>query len=221
MRSLLALFIILGAQAPTATDTTFYTVAYVDVMPSAKATAVAAFKQYRDASTKEPGFVRFELFEQDGRDGHFSLIETWASSGTYDTHSAGAASKDWRSKIDMIRLSDYDQRPYKTLSLGPTPSAATEPQIFVITHVDIGGQGTNASELLKRLAEASRKENGNIRFDVIQHTMRANHFTVIEGWRNRQAVSAHAAAPHTRQYRDGLAPIAGSPLDERIYQPVK
>lgn len=219
MRSLLALFVMLGVQAPTASDTNFYTVAYVDVMPSAKATAVAAFKQYRDASSKEPGFVRFELFEQDGREGHLSLIETWANPGAYDTHSAGAASKEWRSKIDTIRLSDYDQRPYKTLSLGPTPSS--EPQIFVIAHVDIGGQGTNAAELLKRLAEASRKENGNIRFDVIQHTMRANHFTVIEGWRNRQAVSAHAAAPHTRQYRDGLAPIAGSPLDERIYQPLK
>jgi quinol monooxygenase YgiN len=219
MRSLLALLIVLGAQAPTNTDTAFYTVAYVDVMPSAKAPAVAAFKQYRDASSKEPGFVRFELFEQDGREGHLSLIETWANPGAYDTHSAGAASKEWRSKIDTIRLSDYDQRPYKTLSLGPTPSS--EPQILVITHVDIGGQGTNAAELLKRLAEASRKENGNIRFDVIQHTMRANHFTVIEGWRNRQAVSAHAAAPHTRQYRDGLAPIAGSPLDERIYQPLK
>ena len=219
MRSLLALLIVLGAQAPTATDTNFYTVAYVDVMPSAKATAVAAFKQYRDASSKEPGFVRFELFEQDGRDGHLSLIETWANPGAYDTHAAATASKEWRSKIDTIRLSDYDQRPYKTLSLGPTPSS--EPQIFVITHVDIGGQGTNAAELLKRLAEASRKENGNIRFDIIQHTMRANHFTVIEGWRNRQAVSAHAAATHTRQYRDGLAPIAGSPLDERIYQPLK
>ncbi len=35
------------------------------------------------------------------------------------------------------------------------------------------------------------------------------------------AVCAHAAAPDTRQYRDGLAPIAGSPLDERIYQPLK
>ena len=219
MRSLLALLIVLGAQAPTATDTNFYTVAYVDVMPYAKATAVAAFKQYRDASSKEPGFVRFELFEQDGRDGHLSLIETWANPGAYDTHAAATASKEWRSKIDTIRLSDYDQRPYKTLSLGPTPSS--EAQIFVITHVDIGGQGTNAAELLKRLAEASRKENGNIRFDIIQHTMRANHFTVIEGWRNRQAVSAHAAATHTRQYRDGLAPIAGSPLDERIYQPLK
>jgi Antibiotic biosynthesis monooxygenase len=53
---------------------------------------------------------------------------------------------------------------------------------FVITHVDIGGQGTNATDLLRKLAEASRKEEGNLRFDVLQHAMSENHFTVIEEW---------------------------------------
>jgi quinol monooxygenase YgiN len=48
--------------------------------------------------------------------------------------------------------------------------------------------------------------------------MRANHFTVIEAWQNDRALEAHAAAAHTKQYRDGLAPISGSPLDERLYK---
>jgi quinol monooxygenase YgiN len=104
------------------------------------------------------------------------------------------------------------------LSLGTNPATANDRAVFVVTHVDIGGQGTNAADLLKRLAEASRKEEGNQRFDVLQHTMRANHFTVIEEWQTQKAVDAHAAAAQTKQYRDGLAPIAGSPLDERLYK---
>lgn len=210
--------ILFGAQAPT--DSTFYSVAYVDIAPASKAAAISALKQYREASRKDDGFVRFESFEQVGRPGHFSIIETWANSKDFDAHAAAAHTKEFRSKIDSMRLSDFDQRPYKTLSLGPAPNAASDRGNFVITHVDIGGQGTNAADLLKRLAEASRKEEGNLRFDVLQHTMRANHFTVIESWQSQKAVDAHAAAAHTKEYRNNLAPIAGSPLDERFYKAV-
>jgi quinol monooxygenase YgiN len=58
-------------------------------------------------------------------------------------------------------------------------------------------------------------------FDVVQHTMRANHFTVIEIWENQRARDAHAAAVHTRQYRDVLQPMSGSPLDERLFKAVE
>jgi quinol monooxygenase YgiN len=220
MRSLFLLLFTasaLAAQAP-ATDTQAHAVAYVDVMPASKSAAVTAFKQYRDASRKEEGFVQSEMFEQMGRPGHFSIIQAWANAKALDAHLAGAAMKEWRSKLDLIRLSDYDQRPYKGVVLSSALSVA--PATFVITHVDIGGQGTNAAELLRRLAEESRKETGNMAFVVLQHAMRANHFTVIEGWQDQKALDAHAAASHTRQYRDSLGPIAGSPLDERIYQRV-
>src|SRR6202035_172907 len=100
----------------------------------------------------------------------------------------------FRTKIDSMRLSDYDQRPYKTLSLGTARNSGSSRSTFVLTHVDIGGQGTNAADLLRKLAEASRKEEGNVRFDVLQHTMRANHFTVIEEWQSAKVLEAHAAA---------------------------
>jgi quinol monooxygenase YgiN len=219
MRRLLLLLIfpvLLAAQAPT--DATFYTVSYVDIAPASKPAAITAFKQYRDASRKDDGFVRYEFFEQVGRPGHFCLIETWANQKAFDSHLNATYTKDFRTKLDSIRLSDYDSRPYKTLSLTPNPTPANDRAIFVVTHVDIGGQGTNAADLLKKLAETSRKEEGNLRFDVMQHAMRANHFTVIEEWQTQKAVDAHAAAAHTKQYRDGLAPIAGSPLDERLYK---
>jgi len=72
-----------------------------------------------------------------------------------------------------------------------------------------------------RLAEASRNEKGNVRFDILQHAMRANHFTIVEAWQSQGALDAHAAASHTRQYRDTLQPMAGGPLDERLYKSVE
>ena len=212
--------VLLGAQAPP--DRAAYSVAYVDTAPASRAAAITAIKQYREASRKTDGFERIEFFEQVGRPAHFCIIETWANNQDLATHAASAAAKDFRAKIDSMRLSDYDQRPYKTLLLGTAPNHGNRrSSTFVITHVDIGGQGTNAADLLRKLAEASRQEKGNLRFDVIQHAMRANHFTVIEEWQTAKALEAHAAATHTKQYRNSLAPIAGSPLDERLYKLVK
>ena len=210
--------VLLGAQTP---DTAAYTVAYVDILPASRAAAIAAVKQYRDASRKDYGFERIELFEQSGRPGHFCMIETWAGQRDLDAHAASANTKEFRNTIDTMRLSDYDQRPYKRLSVGAAHNDGSSRSTFVITHVDIGGQGTNAAELLRTLAEASRKEAGNLRFDVLQHAMRANHFTVIEEWRSVKAMEAHAAATHTKEYRNRLGPIAGSPLDERVYKAVE
>jgi len=92
--------------------------------------------------------------------------------------------------------------------------------VFVVTHVDVS-PSPQVAGLLQRLAEDSRKDDGNIRFDVLLHTMRSNHFTVIEAWRNRQALDAHAAAAHTREYREALGPLLGSPLDERLFERIQ
>ena len=130
--------------------------------------------------------------------------------------------KQLRGALQSIRVSDYDQRLYKTLTVASATAAGNSQAVHVVAHVDtVGGAQADAPGLLKRLAAASRKERGCLRFDVLQHAMRANHFTIIEMWQNQNALDAHAAAPHTKQYRDELQPMSGSPLDERLYEAVE
>ena len=119
-----------------------------------------------------------------------------------------------------MRTSGWDTRPYKTLSVASGSAEATPKSIYVITHVDVAPDPRIAG-LLTTLAEASRLEQGNIRFDVLLHTMRSNHFEVIESWQSQKALENHAAAAHTRKYRDDLQSALGSPLDERIYRTVE
>jgi len=210
-----------SAIAGQGSDTSLYAVSYVDVVPASRGSAVAALKQYRDASRKDDGFVRFELFEQIGRPGHFAILETWRDQKALDAHGAAADARQLLSTLQPIRSSGYDQRFYKTVTVGPV-SAQGGQTIYVITHVDtVPSPQNDPPGLLKRLAEASRSEKGNVRFDVLQHTMRANHFTIVEGWQSQGALDAHAAAPHTKQYRDTLQPMAGGPLDERLYKAVE
>ena len=209
-----------ATQAPA--DTALCAVSYVDVMPSARASMIAALKQYRDASRKEDGYVRFDLFEQVGRPGHFAIVETWNDQKAFDSHGMAAHVKLFQGVLQPIRLSGYDQRLYKTLTVGSARAAAGGQTIYVVTHVDtVPGPQADGPGLLKRLAEASRQEQGSIRFDVLQQTTRANHFTIIEAWQSQQALDAHAAAAQTKQYRDTLQPMSGGPLDERLYKTVE
>jgi quinol monooxygenase YgiN len=199
-----------------------YAVTYVDVLPASRGSAVAALKQYRDASRKDAGFGRIELFEQIGRPGHLVAIEAWTDQKAADAHGLTAATKQLLNTLEPIRSSGYDQRPYKPLTIAAAAASATNQTVYVITHVDTVPSPQNDSPgLLRRLAEESRRDAGNVRFDVVQHTMRANHFTIIEGWQSQNALDAHAAAAHTRQYRDTLQPMAGGPLDERLYKPLE
>ncbi len=109
--------------------------------------------------------------------------------------------------------------PTKSLAVA-SAAPARHGAVSVVTHVDVA-PNPRVAVLLTELAEASRRDPGNLRFDVYQHTMRANHFTVVETWENERALDQHVAAAHTKQYRDELQPMTGSPLDERVYRAVE
>jgi len=216
-----ALLCVLLAMGPSiaqsqnaAPDAATYAVAYVEARAAAAAGARTALEAYRDAIEKQ-GSARVEAFEQVGRPGHFAIFERWRDQAAFDARD-GTARKRLLDALEPIRVSGYDERLYKTLSTAPAVVAFERATVYVVTHVDVI-PNPQVAAMLQRLAEASRKEPGNLRFDVVQHAMRANHFTVIERWRDQAAHDAHVAAAHTRQYRDELQPLAGSPLDERVY----
>jgi quinol monooxygenase YgiN len=220
LSTLLASGIGLQVRPDPPADTTFHAVSYVETRSSAGKAATDALRRYREASRTRDGFVRIEFFEQIGRPGHFVVLEAWRDQQAFDARDP-AIQKQLLDALEPIRVSGYDQRPYKPLSTAPGSTTPDRDAVYVISHVDVAPQSQiPAPEVLRSVAEASRKEPGNLRFDVVQHTMRGNHFTVVEGWRNQQALDAHVAAAHTRQYRDTLQPGTGSPLDERVYKAI-
>lgn len=219
-------FVARSAQAPATAQApppqpTMYNVTYVDIMPSGGKQMVAAFTQYREASRKENGFVSFELFEMAGVPGHYVVLETWRDQAAFDAHNNAPHVKTYRDALQSIRVSGYDQRPYKVLTVGPGKPAGGN--VHVVTHVDFAGANATAQApgFLTEIANQSRKDRGNVRFDVLQSSTRPNHFTVVESWQTQADFDAHAAAAHTRTYRDALTPITGSPLDENVYRRVE
>jgi quinol monooxygenase YgiN len=193
-----------------------FAVGYVEVRPKETEAGRAALARYRAALERQPGCLAVELFAQTGRAGHFAVLETWLGQAAFDARDA-AAKRQLMETLQPIRVSDYDERPYKSLTLAPAKVVGADTRnAFVVAHVDVA-PNTQAPTLLQQLAEASRQEPGNLRFDVLQHTTRGNHFTVIERWQNQDALDTHVATAHARAYRDALQPLTGSPLDERVY----
>jgi len=198
-----------------------YTVAYVDVLPASRAAAIDEFRKYREATSHEAGFLGIDVFEQNRRGAHYTVIEAWANAQALDAHDQAAPTAALLAAMKRIAVSGYDQRPYKALTIA-TPRAGNPQAVYVVTHVDtIPAPGSDPAGILRALAERSRAEAGNLRFDVLQHAMRANHFTIVERWENPAAADAHEAAAHTRQYRLDIQPLSGSPLDERVYRAVE
>src|SRR4030095_4470162 len=132
---MLAFWLGLGTQAPTVpTATAFYAVSYVEVAPGSSRTAtIDALKVYEAASRRGDGFVRLEVFEQSGRPGHYAYVETWRDQTAFDAR-GGASKTELANKLQSIRISDVDQRPYKTLTVVPSSTATSNQTVYVITH---------------------------------------------------------------------------------------
>jgi quinol monooxygenase YgiN len=210
-----------GVDAQTV-DSARYAVSYVEVTPASVPAATKALQTYRQTAMGETGFVAFDFFEQLGRPGHLVVVETWRDQAAFDAHQAAASLSALKDALQPVRVSGYDQRPYKTLTVAPARAVPGRNAVAIVSHVDIGGgPQMDVPAMLRKLAETSRAEAGNVRFDVTQHTARANHFTVVEVWADQTALDRHAAAAHTKQYRDDVQPGTGSPLDERAYRRVE
>jgi quinol monooxygenase YgiN len=209
-----------GAHAQDA-NAMIYVAGYIEVMPTETPAAGALLRQYRDATRKQDGNLRSEVMQRLGQKNHFVVLEAWKDKAAFDAHGKSEPLTAFREKLKAIQNTPYDERVHVALTAGPVDSVARRSSLVVVTHVDvIPPRKDDGVAAVKQLGDDSRKETGNQRFDVVQQTNRANHFTVIETWKNRRAFEAHTMAPHTRAFRDKLAPMSGALYDERLFRPL-
>jgi quinol monooxygenase YgiN len=124
-----------------------------------------------------------------------------------------------RDAIQPMRSAPLDERVHVGVSVGDLRPGSGGDAVHVVTHVDvIPPRKDDGLAALRRLADASRAGADNVRFEVVQQTNRPNHFTVIETWKNAQAVETHSMAGATRRFRDELGPMSGALYDERLFR---
>ena len=222
MRSLLlfvcAMLLPLAPQLAFGQDAAF-TVTYIEVLPSAKAEAKALIKDYVEASRSQEGALRLEPLQRTDRPNHFAIIAVWKDQKTAETHAAANATKQFRTKLQPLLSSPYDERPHAGLSVGPVSgSEKLDGGVYAVTHVDIiPPKKDDGIAAVKDLSEHSRKEPGVLRYESLQQNSRPNHFTLVEVWKSQDELERHESASHTRSFRDLLLPMSGSLYDQRLY----
>jgi len=97
------------------------------------------------------------------------------------------------------------------------PAHAQNGAVYVATYVDVmPNASASGAALLERYRDSSRKEDGDLRTDVLQEIGRPNRFAVVEVWKDKAALDAHGKTAGTAEFRDKLKTIQNAPYDERI-----
>jgi quinol monooxygenase YgiN len=88
---------------------------------------------------------------------------------------------------------------------------------YVVTYIEVTPTAeAEAATLLRRVAAASRREPGNLRYNVLQHSERKSQFAILETWSDGKAFEAHRGGAAMKQFRGELDPLRVSSYDERL-----
>ena len=193
-------------------------VTYVDAQQDSINEALALLQRYRNATGDENGNLATLLLQETSRPNRFVIVEAWRDEPSFQAHEGAPHTTAFRTRLATIHNSPNDQRVHLAFNVAATPQHDPG-MMYVVTHVDVPPPRREETELLlKNLADGSRGDDGNVRYDVFQQTSRTNHFTVFAVWSNENALASHDSQQHTRQFREALGPMLGAPYDERLYQ---
>lgn len=207
------------AEPAHAQNSAIYLVTYVEVLPDAVTSGKPLLERYRDTSRKEVGNLRFDVLHEITRPTRFAILAIWKDKAALDGHDKGASTLHFRDRLNEIQSAPYDERILSGLYLGAVKDEHKPGAIYVLTHVDVVPPHLDdCLALLRAMSVDTAKNKGNITYEVLQQANRLNHFTVVEEWTSKQALDAHAMAPHTRAFRERLLPMQGALYDERIYK---
>jgi quinol monooxygenase YgiN len=188
--------------------------------PSEAAQGVALLKQYRDAARKAPGNMGADVLQEMGRPNQFVVYETWTDQAAFDANDKAAPSNELRDKVKALPEAPYfDRRSYRGISVAPPKSPTGPGAVYLQVHLDVLPRGVEQTDAAaKVLAEAARKGEGNLRYDVVQSTRNpGNHHTIFAAWQSQKDFDDYEAIRPAIKFRDVIGPMLGSPYDDRLY----
>jgi quinol monooxygenase YgiN len=97
-------------------------------------------------------------------------------------------------------------------------SRAESAPVYVVSYIEIAPSAREtAAALLRQLANTSRKEEGNARFEILQRIAPPNQFAIVAIWKDQNAYDGHAAAAHSKDFREKIGAHLISAIDDRLH----
>jgi quinol monooxygenase YgiN len=104
-----------ASAADAAGKDAIYVATHVDVTGQFKDDAIVMMKKLAVESRKQGGSDRFEVWQQNNRLNHFTMIEVWKDQGALDAHDASATARSFRDQLGHMMGALYDDRRYRSL----------------------------------------------------------------------------------------------------------
>jgi len=102
------------------------------------------------------------------------------------------------------------------LTFGLVAAAQAAEYAYVVSYIEaMPSARDKAAGMIRQLAKASRKDAGSVRFEALQRIGHPGQFAILEVWDGEKDREAHAAAGHTKDFREQLNPLLRAPYDER------
>jgi quinol monooxygenase YgiN len=119
------------------------------------------------------------------------------------------------------------------------PAQAPAGPVYAVIHVDLApppfppgatvaaqnqirsDTGARGKALLLEMAAGCTPPAGCLRFEVLQTLGAANHLTLIEVWKDAASLEQFEGTARVRSVRERLAPLLGSPFDQRLHALVR
>jgi quinol monooxygenase YgiN len=94
------------------------------------------------------------------------------------------------------------------------PAHAQDSPVYLVTYIDfMPNEELSGASLLERYRGASRKEDGNLRLDVLHEIARPDHFAILEVWKDNAALEGHDKAASSLHFRERFNAIRSAPYD--------
>jgi quinol monooxygenase YgiN len=211
-----------SAQSQTVSEPV-YAVTYLDVGASSLGRGVDLLKQYRESSRHEAANVEFTVLQETDRPNRFAIVEGWKDQSGFDAHQKAMSTAQFEEALKAIRNSPPNQHVLHTFATGSARAERPSGALYMVEHIDFLPMFANlAQPAVRRLAEASAKEDGVLRYDIYQEPApHANHFSVVGVWAGAKAFDAYETAAPTREFRAAtVMPARGNLYDQRLYMVV-
>jgi len=180
-------------------------------------------RQYAEALQAGDPAARIVLLQESDRRQRFVLLES--APGLQQLQELEMKEQPRIESLTPLLAAPRDRRAHRDFgsasAAGPAGGHAgsSGQGLYVVTHVDIAGPvSSGPQEALEHIGSAARRAAGNLDFEVWQQSNRGNHFNVIAQWAARRDFDQFASGEAARQFRASVAPLLGSPYDERLYR---
>jgi quinol monooxygenase YgiN len=94
-------------------------------------------------------------------------------------------------------------------TVGPLDAEETmNGPVFIVTYFDVAPTAAQQSAgIVRNLADASRKDDANVGFQVFEEIGRPNRLAILEAWRDKKAYEVNGEAAAAAAFRDKLQPL--------------